>query len=473
MDLDLRNLQQLTDLEISEEKSTMIKSKEEQSLSVNYGINNDNLNLRKEFIRLGTEESKLIEDKISWMEKAAGDIAHEFYDQQFTFAPTLNYFKKMAKKKEITLDQLRAHLEGAQKGYLIETFRGARTMWDLDYFETRLHIGHVHAVINLPLKWYLGSYSEFQSLIRKKIKEDFPNDPKNELIDAIVGKIFNLDLQAVCDSFLFNIFEQMGLSLDHLPCDTDSDKTEELPYLKADANNLIKQARAIAEGNLGAKVLEVEVAGELGSAFTQMKHKLIEVIKQISQASEALAAASTELSSSSEQMNSSINEIANNTKNAAAASDESSKNAKKMQAVIENLGLSSTDIGSVVRVIKSITDQTKVLALNATIEAARAGGEAGKGFAVVANEVKELSKATAEATENISKKIESIQEDTQKAVSGIDGITSNIDTITEVSHSISTGISHQTLATNNTTQAIRELSKLAEELQGTISYFSS
>jgi len=58
---------------------------------------------------------------------------------------------------------------------------------------------------------------------------------------------------------------------------------------------------------------------------------------------------------------------------------------------VQELSVSSSGIGSVLKTITTIAERTNLLALNATIEAARAG-DAGKGFALVANEVKELAK---------------------------------------------------------------------------------
>ena len=110
------------------------------------------------------------------------------------------------------------------------------------------------------------------------------------------------------------------------------------------------------------------------------------------------------------------------------------------------LGESSTEIGSVLKVISSIAEQTNLLALNATIEAARAG-ELGKGFAVVANEVKELARQTAKATEEISGSITAIQSDTNGAMVSIEEISNIINKINDISSLIASAVEEQAATT--------------------------
>jgi methyl-accepting chemotaxis protein len=94
------------------------------------------------------------------------------------------------------------------------------------------------------------------------------------------------------------------------------------------------------------------------------------------------------------------------------------KNVKKMEDIKEKnsgvingiISLSNkvNKIRDIVRIINTITDQTKVIAFNAALEAASAG-ETGKRFAVVAGEVNRLADNIAVLTRQIREQIEEIQ----------------------------------------------------------------
>lgn len=197
---------------------------------------------------------------------------------------------------------------------------------------------------------------------------------------------------------------------------------------------------------------------QLNSAASEMAQNSARTNDQANAASVAsnrVAKGVEEVATNTEEMQASIKEIARNANEASNMSNETKRQAISTNQTIQKLGESSKEIGNVIKVISSIAQQTNLLALNATIEAARAG-DAGRGFAVVANEVKELAKQTAKATEEITNKISAIQSDSSDAVKAISGIGQSIEKLNAIAGAIAASVEEQAATTSEVARVVRE-----------------
>lgn len=211
-------------------------------------------------------------------------------------------------------------------------------------------------------------------------------------------------------------------------------------------------------------------SAELTATATEMANSANKTSKEslsAASAAEEVSVGVQTVAVSIEEMVASIKEIAKSTSESSHMAKTTLRKAQESNETILKLGLSSQEIGDVIKVISSIAQQTNLLALNATIEAARAG-EAGKGFAVVANEVKELAKQTAKATNDITNKIGAIQQDTRSAVEAIGGISESVDKLNGISGVIAAAVEEQTATTNEISRVILQSKKGVESIAETI-----
>lgn len=87
-------------------------------------------------------------------------------------------------------------------------------------------------------------------------------------------------------------------------------------------------------------------------------------------------------------------------------------------AIMTRFEQRSQEIGTILTIIRGITEQTSLLALNASIIAAQAGVH-GRGFAIVADEIKNLAAGVANSTKEIAVIVRSLQQDTGQMVQTI------------------------------------------------------
>lgn len=238
--------------------------------------------------------------------------------------------------------------------------------------------------------------------------------------------------------------------------------------LTSTANN----NQATSQGAQSQLNSQREQTASVATAMTEMAHSVGEVassaqsslqmVQQVETASESGRVIMSQNISTINQLETRLNE-----------SVEATNDLRRM----------SSQIGSILDVIRNIAEQTNLLALNAAIEAARAG-EQGRGFAVVADEVRVLAQRTTESTAEIenmisnlqssstsaSKVIESCMKDMEQSVeqasnanSAMEEIQALIIEISQMSTHISQAAAEQNETTASIARSIEDINLISDE----------
>ena len=356
------------------------------------------------------------------------------------FARVLNFPE--VSKIYLSVD-LAAAKRSQRQHWLDDVFSGSFTEQQFDH---AVEMGQQRQRTGLELCWYFVFWMVIFGKLVEAITRAYRRKPERlPAVLAALNRAVFFDIEVFTAVYVRAAENAAAIELnrqadgfEHAVAETAKVVSASVAQLQSTAESMVSVAERTAEQARGAMTAGAQVGSN----------------------AQTVAAATEELTASIHEIG---RQVEQSTQIAGTAVDEAQRTNRLVQGLVET----SSRIGDIVKLIRSIAAQTNLLALNATIEAARAG-EAGKGFAVVAGEVKSLANQTAKATDEISVQITAVQKATEDAAVAIAGIGRTIGQVSEIAATIATAVEQQRSATQEIAHAVKDVAHTSERANGNI-----
>ncbi len=218
-----------------------------------------------------------------------------------------------------------------------------------------------------------------------------------------------------------------------------------------------------ATNQIASSIQEVASGSEKQMTSTNESARAME---EIASGIQHIAETTTVVSQSSQDTTRIADEGSGSIAHAADQMESISHSVEETSSQIRRLDEYSQQIGQIIEAITGIAEQTNLLSLNAAIEAARAG-EHGRGFAVVAEEVRKLAEQSAGSAKEITALVHEIQNNTTQSVHAMEQVRqetqSGVSIISEAGKAFTAIVE----AARVVSQQIEEVTAASEEMSAT------
>ncbi|MCB0824815.1 MAG: hypothetical protein KDC26_01380 [Armatimonadetes bacterium] len=165
-----------------------------------FGIDDSERRRRLDINRITSADQEALKSLKPVLEKHMDEIVDAFYAHAGKYPEALAIIQSAGSSVE--------KLKKTNPSWFAHMFKGE---FDLDYFESRLIVGRVHAMIGLEPVWFYGAMSTYYDVIYPIIVKAYKLNP-GKLTSAIVAfqKAFNLDQALVMEAYIeFGFLEEI------------------------------------------------------------------------------------------------------------------------------------------------------------------------------------------------------------------------------------------------------------------------